>query len=337
VIIFCLLPSCSQKTSPAVGDSQARLAAADALSDAPLEFPEKEPSEPLAAISEAALSESPELPKPTAAFVSTPESRQDLAWKFAPGDILRYDLHLSETSSRGQKELKNERAMRLRWEVFDVDSSGVASMLATFDRVRLSLEDPSLQFDSHDAAPDSEADASQSQPIEIIVAKNILRSRMLLTVTPRGACTWKFDDGTPSSGLPCRPDDFPLLFDEPVGLGDSWPAKSQEGSAVSTQFTIHRYKQEETVAGRNIAVIESQFEGAGEFTLGSGLSPSHATVSRFDWRTGRFLSRVSKVISTKQTDGEEWISRLEVRQQLLLPSAAVVDQYKRTPRGPVER
>jgi hypothetical protein len=85
------------------------------------------------------------------------EDRAGLWWKFAEGQVLRYELsHITETQAGG-KDLKQEQTLGLKYDVLSVDSGGAGVLNVTFERIRFRSSGV-LECD-YDSARDKEVPA----------------------------------------------------------------------------------------------------------------------------------------------------------------------------------
>jgi hypothetical protein len=356
----CMLTACAAKPPPA--------ATADA-SQPSLPSPQAPEGEAPEQQTEPLSNEALKLPvheERTTRFVSDPSVRRLLRWKFAVGDVIRYETSFVEKLSLADQEFRNERLVRFRWTVLDVYNDGTASIQIAFDRVRLNLEHPPFSYDSDNEPPDVNLDAEENVKRELKAVRNLLGWEGVMEVNLRGEGTlvqggetvhevWQVSHFATA--------DFSTLPKEPVGPDDSWRVPVAEGEIVPqcSGYADCRLKSDQPVGGRRVTVIEGRATmtpiETPALAIGQLQPLASSIVSRFDGTSGRFLSRTTMgQVTTKDGAGREIRKSFEVKHQLLPDAsdkgkslqalvesryshmnAAVTERSPSKRRGPVER
>ena len=107
-------------------------------------------------------------------------AQEQLAWKFAPGESLKYEvkqnMNMTMVVANKTQTIAMKQTMDMRWKIADVDaSSGYANMSQTIDRVQMNSQGGSfgiIEFDSAgDKVPDSPLGKSMVEVFRRIIGE----------------------------------------------------------------------------------------------------------------------------------------------------------------------
>ncbi len=327
------LNGCSEPASSTASEKPE--AAAESLVPVADAVPVLQSPAPLAEVDPPPSDEPPGEPfadvSPVVNLESDPTSRQLLRWTLSAGDMLRYMATLTEQVTNGRLTFENQRQFTYVWHVVDVSDEGFATLVVTFERLRLNLAYPPLFFDSlsAEALKASLNDARVAE--ELVVARQLLGTQIVVEMAASGQITHIVGDRI-NAGCEFLPADFPIFTAEAVGPLDSWrmPVVSLSEPRRVVQKKECKFKKVQDIGERKILVLTGQTESAAEEAAQRGTfsDPRVATTTaRFDADRGRFLSCVTvHRFESQLPDGErqEIVQKFTVQ---LLPGR----------RGPVER
>jgi hypothetical protein len=198
-------------------------------------------------------------------FVATRDAdraqAQPLALSFAQGDSRSYEIHqtidgtLSSDLLGGDQPIDLDLTQRVTWAVTDVDGHGVATIEVTVDDISGTVDGQPIPSASSDVPP-----------IEIQVAPDG-------RVVSAGGLALGGAGQTQGFGFPGMSQITPLLPDDghAVAPGDTWhTAFSQPfpyGDGTIRFSADSRYDRDETLDGRDAAVIVTDMKVPLDFTL----------------------------------------------------------------------
>jgi len=324
LLVTCRLVGCSAEPRPAaVAESDRQTPAGPSAFETDVSQPASEKQHDASNSREATTP--PTLPVAAGATAAPePSAKQLLRWKFAAGDVIRYELSLNQKLTVDNDEFQNKKTVRFRWTVLDVDADGLASIVISFERVQLDLQQPAFQYDSEKDRYDVEPSGDAATVAELLAARALLSSVVFIKAMSRGGNTPVFGAEAVFGASQFTPGDFPTLPEQPIGLHDTWriPITVREPMQEGSGFSNHLFKAEETTDGRRVLVLECRTE-MNEVTFPAVpaariRSNPTTTVNRFDPDAGRFVSRtIQGGFTITDAAGRETHRTNESRQELL--------------------
>jgi hypothetical protein len=303
VLAIVVLSSCSTNVAPEnsgrsgppvdAGDSQLPLPAVSA-SVAPVEPPDAGPPPAEPPVAEGELAEQ----GIQVQLQSDPSTRRSLSWKFATGNVFRFQTDVFQRLDESAEPAQNQRSYWFRWEVIDVALDGATTIAVLVERVSLKLKQPEIVYDSADRHSLYRPLADPAAAEELVKVLALLEAQVLIEVNRQGDLVRSVGPPLGNTSYRFVPTDFPILSAVPVGPLDSWQPSSRRPDETAKCI----FRKEQVSGNRTIALLEC---GPASAATESASERIVHTTARFDVNAGRFISRIAS--------GPNW----EVRQQLL--------------------
>ncbi|TWT41598.1 hypothetical protein [Botrimarina hoheduenensis] len=266
------------------------------------------------------------------AFAAEDAGKHLLRYKFATGDVLRWEVDVRSsvrsTIEGTTQETETKTVSTKAWKVIDVLPSGEIEFINLVERVRMANDLPDRAPVKFDSA------SGETPPGFEDVARAVGTPLSAITINPRGEITKREVKHHQPAADPHE--QIVLLLPEgPIGIGETWSQPQeirvniQDGGTRSIEARRkHRLKEVEN----GVAVIESEFQVLTPTTpeIDGQLAHRHVKgLIRFDIQRGRVVSQ--------RLDGDErvlgfagpsssmhFLSRLE--EKLLAAPASVANR-----------